>query len=315
MNPTKGRPESGAPSGGSAQRLGGVVTKPTKGRPEWGAASGGAQRFGEDISSIADALLDAYEGGSPLAPITESMPGFDVPRAYDVLDEIERRRIARGWRPVGRKIGFTNRTLWPRYGVYQPMWAHTWRETVVHASDGVAAVSLARMVEPRIEPEVVFGLRGPVPVTGDAREVLRAVAWIAPGFEIVQSHFPGWKFKAADCTAAFGLHAALVVGTPVPVTEANRVALADVLPAFELTLRHGGRVVDRGIGANVLDSPALALVYLARVLAGQPQATPLAAGEIVTTGTVTDAWPVVPGQTWSSDYGTLGLSGLRVTFS
>ena len=122
------------------------------------AASGDAA---VDIAAIADALLAAFDGGTQLAPITESMPDFDVPRAYDVLHEIERRRVARGWRPVGRKIGFTNRTLWPRYGVYQPMWAHTWRETVIHAHDGAATVSLARMVEPRIEPEVVFGLRGP----------------------------------------------------------------------------------------------------------------------------------------------------------
>ena len=268
-----------------------------------------------DIAAIADALLAAYDSGSQVALITERMPGFDVPRAYEVLHEIARRRVARGWRPVGRKIGFTNRTLWPRYGVYQPMWAHTWRETVIHAHDGAATVSLARMVDPRIEPEVVFGLNGPVPITDDARDVLRAVAWIAPGFEIVQSHFPGWKFKAPDCTAAFGLHAALVVGTPVPVTEADRVALAVRLRAFELTLRHGSQLVDRGVGANVLDSPALALVYLARVLAEQPQAAPLAAGEIVTTGTVTDAWPVAAGQTWSSDYGALALPGLRVTFS
>jgi 2-oxo-3-hexenedioate decarboxylase len=268
-----------------------------------------------DDDAIADALLDACDGGHQLMPITERVPDFDVPRAYAVLHEIERRRVARGWRPVGRKIGFTNRTLWPRYGVYQPMWAHTWRETVVHAHDGAAMVSLARMAEPRIEPEVVFGLSGPVPITTDAREVLSAVAWIAPGFEIVQSHFPGWKFKAADCTAAFGLHAALVVGTPMPVTEANRIALADRLPAFELTLRRDARPVERGIGANVLDSPALALVYLARVLAEQPQAAPLAAGEMVTTGTVTDAWPVAAGEAWSSDYGTLGLPGLRVAFS
>ena len=113
--------------------------------------------------------MAAFEAGRPLAPVTDSMPDFDVPQAYDVLHEIERRRVALGWRPVGRKIGFTNRTLWSRYGVYQPMWAHTWRETVVHADDGVATVSLARMVEPRIEPEVVFGLRGPVPITADAR--------------------------------------------------------------------------------------------------------------------------------------------------
>ena len=73
-------------------------------------------------------------------------------------------------------------------------------------------------------------------------------------------------------------------------------------------------VIDRGVGANVLDSPALALGYLARVLSEQPQAPKLAAGEIVTTGTITDAWPVEAGETWTSDYGTLGLKGLTLTF-
>ena len=68
-------------------------------------------------------------------------------------------------------------------------------------------------------------------------------------------------------------------------------------------------MIDRGVGANVLGSPALALAHLARLLADQPQSPKLAAGEIVTTGTITDAWPVAAGEVWSSDYGALGLEG------
>ena len=267
------------------------------------------------IGAVADALLAAEAAGSQVAPITDWLPEFDVVSAYAVLHEIERRRAASGWRPAGRKIGFTNRTIWPRYNVFLPMWAHVWEETVTQAPDGRATVSLAQAAEPRIEPEVVFGLAGPVTTREDAREALAAVAWIAPGFEIVQSHFPGWRFKAPDCTAAFGLHRALVVGPRTPVTAANRERFADVLPRFELTLRQGERVVDRGVGANVLDSPALALVHLARVLATQPDAAPLRAGEFVTTGTVTDAWPVAAGQAWSSDYGELGIAGLELRFA
>ena len=268
-----------------------------------------------DVAALATRLIAAHDGAQTLAPITAEAADFDIAAAYDVLAEIERRRRAQGWMPVGRKIGFTNRTIWSRYGVYDPMWAHVWTHTVQHARDGRATQSLAGFVRPRIEPEVLFCLRGPIAGDADAHAVLRSVAWIAPGFEIVQSHFPDWKFKAPDCTAAFGLHAALVVGTPVPVTDANRAALASRLPTFELTLRNGEVVIDRGVGANVLDSPALALTHLARVLAGQPQFEPLEAGEIVTTGTITDAWPVTPGQTWTSDYGDLGLPGLRLTFS
>ena len=50
------------------------------------------------------------------------------------------------------------------------------------------------------------------------------------------------------------------------------------------------------------------------MLAAQPEAPPLAAGEVITTGTVTDAWPVVAGETWTSDYGALGIGGLELSF-
>ena len=266
------------------------------------------------LSGIAERLIAAQDGATTLPPITSTLPDFSNDDAYAVLGEIERRRRAQGWRAVGRKIGFTNRTIWPRYGVYQPMWAHVWSNTVQFARDGQATLSLRGLVQPRIEPEIVFKLTGPVPAGDDPAAVLSAAEWMAPGFEIVQSHFPDWKFKAPDCAAACGLHGALVVGTPLPLTDANRGLLAAILPDFELTLRRGAEVIDRGVGANVLGSPALALAHLARLVAAQPQFPQLAAGEIVTTGTITDAWPVAPGETWSSDYGALPLQSVTLRF-
>ncbi len=268
-----------------------------------------------DLAAIADRLIAAQDDATSLAPITQALPEFSVADAYAVLADIETRRRAQGWWPVGRKIGFTNTTIWPRYGVYQPMSAHVWAHTLQHARDGHATLSLRPFVQPRIEPEVVFGLNGPVPAADDASAVLACVDWIAPGFEIVQSHFPDWKFKAPDCTADCALHGALVVGTPVAVTAANRAELVERLPIFAVTLSRHDTVIDRGVGANVLKSPALALAHLARVLAGVPQFPPLAAGEIVTTGTITDAWPALPGETWASNYGELGLEGITLTLS
>ena len=264
------------------------------------------------VTELADRLIRAYDAGRTLPPITAEAADFDVDAAYEVLAEIERRRHAQGWVPVGRKIGFTNRTIWARYGVYEPMWAHMWSHTVHHAQAGRATLAMTGFVQPRIEPEVVFGLGAAIPATDDSREILRGVTWIAAGFEIVQSHFPDWRFKAPDCTAAFGLHAALVVGTPVMLTDANREAFAEALPTFALSLRRGEVVIDRGTGANVLGSPALALGHLAGLVARRAQFAALTAGEIVTTGTVTDAWPVAPGESWSCDYGALGLPGLHL---
>lgn len=261
---------------------------------------------------IADRLFAALESATQLAPISSLDPAFDVAAAYRVLDDLHARRVAQGWAPVGRKIGFTNRTIWARYGVDRPMWSHVWDRTVTFAADGVATISLAGLMEPRIEPELVFKLRASLPPGDDAQELLRAVEWIAPAFEIVHSVFPGWKFSAADCTAAFGLHGRLAVGAPVFVDDTNRAALAASLPRFTVALLRGDSLVDTGIGENVLGSPANALAHLRDLLITQPFFPELAAGEIVTTGTLTDAWPVSAGEIWTSKYGALGIGGLRL---
>ena len=70
----------------------------------------------------------------------------------------------------------------------------------------------------------------------------------------------------------------------------------------------------RGDGSEIHESVSV-LVHLARVLATQPQFAPLSAGEVITTGSLTDAWPVRAGETWTSDYGELGIGGLTATFS
>lgn len=263
---------------------------------------------GQGLKDVATRLLAAYDAARTLPPITAGDPSFDVAAAYGVLAEIQARRAAQGWKAAGRKIGFTNTTIWERYGVDRPMWANVYESTVEHVPSGRAQASFRRFVQPRIEPEIVFGLRGPVPVRGTAREVLESIEWMAAGFEIVQSHFPGWKFAAADCTAAFGLHGALFVGEPRALDHGARDAAAARLERFACDLFRDDQVVERGGGANVLGSPAAALQHLALVLESQPWAEPLRAGELVTTGTLTDAWPLEPGTTWRADYGELDLA-------
>jgi 2-oxo-3-hexenedioate decarboxylase len=86
------------------------------------------------------------------------------------------------------------------------------------------------------------------------------------------------------------------------------------LPAIEMVLRKGPDIVERGTGDIVLGSPLAALGHLVELLARQPWAPPLAAGEIVSTGTLTDAHPVAPGETWRTELIGLPLAGLRLRF-
>jgi len=212
--------------------------------------------------------------------------------------------------PVGRKIGFTNRGIWQKYGVHQPIWGTAYDDTLIPARDGVATVPLAGLAHPRIEPEICFKLRAAPSPALTPDELLACIEWVAHSIEIVQCRNADWKVTLADCAAQNALHGRLVLGSPQPIAA----DMAAALPAVQVTLRKNGKEVDRGTGANVLDSPLLALAHLAHVLAQERGAPPLEAGEIVSTGTMTDAHPVARGETWRTEIRGLPLCGLEIRF-
>lgn len=241
--------------------------------------------------------------------------GLALDEAYARALAVRRLRIARGEQPRGYKVGFTNRGIWPRYNVFAPIWGTVWDTTLVNADEGEAEVSLAGLCQPRLEPEAVFGLAATPPPDATLAQLWACVDWVAPGFELVQSHLAGWKFEAGDTVADGGLHGRLVVGLRVP---ASRVAsaweeAAQVLAQAQVHLLCNGNVLEQGAGRNVLDGPLQALAHFARALHHCPGAPALRAGDVVTTGTWTDAWPVVPGQRWQALFDA-PLSPLAVRF-
>jgi 2-oxo-3-hexenedioate decarboxylase len=265
---------------------------------------------------LAQELLAAHDSGTTIPSIVERYPGFDWDEGYQVSAEILKLRLARGEKVVGRKIGFTNRNIWAEYGATAPIWAHVYDKSLILALDHRATISLRGSVQPRLEPEIAFKLKSALSAgIEDPRTILDAIEWLAPSFEIVDCHLADWKFKTAESAADFALHWRLIVGTPWEIREGVRATLVDQLRDCQVTLRKNGAVADRGVGANALGHPASALAHLASVLARQPQFEPLAAGEIITTGTLTAAMPIKPGEVWSSEYAGLPVTGLQLTFT
>jgi 2-oxo-3-hexenedioate decarboxylase len=269
-----------------------------------------------DTEAIARELLQALDRGQTIPSVVERHPGFDWDEAYGVAADVHQLRRDRGERTVGRKIGFTNRNIWPEYGATSPIWAHVYDRTLVFSKQGRANVSLRGAARPRLEPEIAFRLKAALPAgTNDPVQVLQAVDWLAPSFEIVDCHFADWRFKPADAAADFSFHWRLIVGEPHVVRRDEVGALCGSLGSCQVTLSRNGAVMDRGVGANALGHPATALAFVAEVLSRQPRFAPLAAGEIITTGTLTAALPIAPGETWTSDYAGLPVTGLELRFT
>jgi 2-keto-4-pentenoate hydratase len=268
-----------------------------------------------NTTEIAKELIDALDHGKTIPSVALRHPGFSWDDGYEIAAKIVKLRHARGEQPVGRKIGFTNRKIWPEYGATSPIWAHVYDDTLILAANNKATLSLEGSVQPKLEPEIAFKLSAPLPVAcQDPAVIMQSIEWFAPSFEIVDCHFSDWKFQPADAAADFSLHWKLLVGTPYrpQIYEINNII--NMLHDCRVTLSKNGRVMDRGVGANALDHPALALAFLADIVARQPQFAPLAAGEIITTGTLTAALPIKPGETWSSHYDGLPVTGLELKF-
>jgi 2-oxo-3-hexenedioate decarboxylase len=266
-----------------------------------------------DLDAIAAEVLATLGAGREIAPFTSRPAGLTLGESYRVSARLNALRERRGEKRRGRKIGFTNRTIWAQYGVYAPIWGQVY-DTTLYDLAGTPMLSLDPFAEPRIEPEIVFGLRAAPAPDMDDTALLSCLDWVAHGFEIVQSIYPHWTFAAPDTIACNGLHGALLIGPRHPIAPRAK-AWQELLPRFDIDLVCNGAMIDRGNAANVMEGPVSALRYLAALLASDTDNPPLAAGEIVTTGTLTRAMPVKSGETWTTALRGIPLEGISLRFS
>jgi len=272
-----------------------------------------------DHEAIAAEALAAIDNARQIAPFSARYPGLTLDDAYRISDRLCALRTARGERVIGRKIGFTNRTIWAEYAVSAPIWGFVFDATVSGLAPPRQAAqqpfALAPFAEPRIEPEIVFRLAAAPSPDMDEAALFDCIDWVAQGFEIVQSVFPDWKFTPADTVIVNALHGALLLAPVHPAGFGKATDWVSNLAGFEIDLLRDGEVVDRGHAANVLDGPLSALRHLVGLLASDPVNSPLTIGDIVTTGTLTRAFSIMPGESWSTRLHGIELGGRPVWFA
>lgn len=251
----------------------------------------------------AEILAQAFATGRQIAPFSDTDAAFDLPAGYAVQRALTAMRVAAGAQITGIKVGFTNTQIWAQYGIDAPIHAPVFDRTLIAGS-----LAVSGLMDPLIEPEVVLRLRATPNAEMTDAALLACIEAAAPGFEIVHSAYPGWRCKAPDSVAAGGMHAALAVGAWVPVDASWHAPLLE----FSVSLRCDGVEQDRGVATNLLGSGPLAVL---RHLVGMDSAEPLPPGALVSTGTVTRALPIKPGQHWQAEFDGLPFApvSLRLT--
>lgn len=266
-----------------------------------------------EIEGVANEVIVSLSNRCQIRPFSSRPGGLTLTDAYRVTPLLRAAFEARGERITGRKIGFTNRQMWKAFGVESPIWGYATSRTTLDL-ENMRVMALNDFCEPRIEPEIMFGLRAtPTPAMSDSA-LLDCLEWVTLGYEIVQSIYPDWKFSASDTVASNGVHGALLIG-PHRAIAPRKLEWQRELSTFEVELYCNGKLMQRGSGSLVLDSPLRALRHLVELLANDAHNPPPCAGEVVSTGTLTLAMPVKPGERWTTKASGIPLEEITVRFA
>ena len=254
------------------------------------------------IEETAAKLRTAYAPGTPIAPIHGAFSDGDLESAYAIQTANHRHWLDKGRRLVGRKIGLTAKALQKQWGVDHPMYGMLYAD--VDMSDGV--IDRTRLNAPRMEAEIAIVLqRDLIYPRLTLAEIMSAIDYAVPAFEVADSRIADWKFGIVDIIADNGANGAFVLGaTPRRITDVD-------LNACSMTMYRNGAVATMGTAAASVGNILLGLKWLAEISA--TAGTPLHAGDVILTGSLGAIVPAAPGDVFESH--VLGLGSVRAVMS
>jgi 2-oxo-3-hexenedioate decarboxylase len=88
-----------------------------------------------EVQAVAPEVFATLNTGHQIESFSSRISSFNLDDASRVTAAVRKLRETRGELPVGRKIGFTNRTIWAEYNVYEPIWGYVYNRTVHNLSE------------------------------------------------------------------------------------------------------------------------------------------------------------------------------------
>jgi 2-keto-4-pentenoate hydratase len=248
----------------------------------------------DDVQRLATTLLEAFETGRPVRPLTESHADLTVDDAYAIQRALAAGHARAGRAVTGRKIGLTSTAIQQQLGVGSPDFGLLFDSHTFPSGARVSMRSL-RAILPRVEGEIGFVLARPLAGPGvTAADVRTATAHVQPVFELIDSRIRDWKISLTDTVADNASCLGAVLGEPVSL------AAAEPLAELRMALQRDGETLHEGVGAAVLGDPALAVAWLANELGARGDELP--AGQPILSGSLTAAVDATPGR-YVADFG------------
>jgi len=254
----------------------------------------------ENIQRIAALVDTAAMNRTEIDQLAATEPELTMEAAYQIQAASVERRIERGERLVGMKMGLTSRAKMEQMGVHEPIYGRLTSSMILNNG---AAIRHADLIHPRIEPEVAFLLKRDLSGPVTPAQALLAVEGVCAALEIIDSRYRDFKFTLPDVVADNTSAVLFVLGDILQPAEAVN------LGNLGIVMEVNGVPAEIGSSAAILEHPARSLAELANMLARRGES--LHAGQIVLAGGATAAVAVKPGDHVRAVVDELGVAEVR----
>ena len=251
-----------------------------------------------DHAKAADELLDMRQTGRVVPDLPEDLRPTDLADAYAIQALLVDGLVSDGERTIGYKCACTSEIAQEALQIDRPVYGRLLSHTTTPSG---SVLDTDRFTHRVVEAEVGIRVGADVPALDGghtADSIAEYLDAVIPSIEIVDYRWVDWSVGALRVAADNAIHGWWVEGEPV--TGWRDLDLA----AVEVTVRTNGEVTTTGTGANALGHPLNVMAWLADELprfGGQ-----LRAGDLVTTGVVTDVFEGERGDAITAEFAGLG---------
>ncbi len=253
------------------------------------------------INKLAEYLENAELECNPVVKITDEYPDMDWDDAYAIQKTIRERKLNRGNKVAGLKMGLTSFAKMKQMGVETPISGFI---TDYGSYPDGAEIDFSKFIHPKVEAEIAVvtktRLKGPGCHIGS---VMAAIDFVLPAVEIIDSRYENFRFDLKSVIADNTSSAGYVTGGKICSPDDINMRSTGVV------MEKNGQVVEVGAGAAVIGHPASSVAMLANMLAERGEDIP--AGTFIMTGGITAAVTVEAGDNIMVRYQDLGSVSMR----
>ena len=210
----------------------------------------------QNIERAADLLWDAANNKVSVDPVRTLIGENDIEAAYAVQKINTERRLARGEKRIGTKIGLTSFAVQEQLGVDQPDFG------ILYDSGNIAdgKISASELMQGKAEAEIAFVLSKDLDKEVEMPELIEAIDHALISIEVVGSRVKDWNIRITDTIADNASASHYVLGN-------DKVDISDLdLSSCQMKLYKNGELASEGSGKACMDNPLNAALWLANFL-------------------------------------------------